>query len=142
MISLKFKKLHPNAVVPQYQTAGAAGLDLVAVSSGYMTGNNVLIYETGLAVEIPEGHVGLLFPRSSVYKMDQQLANCVGVIDSDYRGEIKLIFKPTKKSGNLYRVGDRVGQLVIVELPKVIIEEVSELNETVRGSGGFGSTGK
>jgi dUTP pyrophosphatase len=147
---LFFKKLSEHAVIPTFANPGDAGLDLTATS---MTMNeNHVEYGTGLAVEIPNGSVGLLFPRSSVFKTGLTLANCVGVIDAGFRGEIKLKFKPDSISAvenflqgkpvNLYGVGERVGQLVIIELPKLIVAEKRELSDTVRGQGGFGSTNK
>lgn len=99
-------------------------------------------YGTGLAFEIPDGHVGLIFPRSSIYKTNERLANCVGVIDSDYRGEVSFIFDVIAGSGTPYIKGDRIGQLMIVRLPDIEVQEVEELSDTVRGSGGYGSTGK
>lgn len=140
-LKLKIKKLHPDAVIPSYAKPGDAGLDLVAVSEGWNNTDTMVTYDTGLAIEIPEGHVGLLFPRSSVSKTTLSLANCVGVIDSGYRGPVMLKFRYLNE-GDVYEVGDRVGQLVIVPCPQVDIEEVSELSSTERGEGGFGSTGK
>lgn len=137
-MKVKIKKLHPDAVIPRYAKDGDAGMDLTAVdvsaSSGHIT------YHTGLAVEIPRWHVGLLFPRSSVYKTGQSLSNCVGVIDSGYRGEIMMKFtlSPIKQE---YNIGDRVGQLIILPYPKVEFEEVEELENSTRGAAGFGSTG-
>jgi dUTP pyrophosphatase len=147
---LFFKKLTDQAVIPTFANPGDAGLDLTATS---MTMNdNHVEYGTGLAVEIPKGHVGLLFPRSSIFKTGLTLANCVGVIDVGYRGEIKLKFKPDSISAvenflqgkpvELYKVGDRVGQLVIIELPKLVVAEKTDLSDTTRGQGGFGSTNK
>ena len=100
----------------------------------------MVTFGIGLAVEIPEGHVGLLFPRSSVYKSGLTLTNSVGVIDSGYRGEIMMKFQVSSIS-NMYKVGDRVGQLLIVPYPQVEFEEVDELSSTERGKGGYGSTG-
>ena len=97
-------------------------------------------YHTGLAVEIPTWHVGLLFPRSSVYKTGQTLTNCVGVIDSGYRGEIMMKFS-LSANRNEYQIGDRVGQLIIMPYPKISFIEVDELTPTDRGVGGYGSTG-
>jgi dUTP pyrophosphatase len=136
--SVQIKKLHEDAITPTIMTPGSAGADLTAVSkriddSGYIE------YGTGLAIAVPAGHVGLLFPRSSISKTSMRLCNSVGVIDSDYRGEVKLRFR-WEGSSKLYQVGDRVGQLVIVSVPKVWYTEVDELDETVRGAGGFGST--
>lgn len=135
---LKIKKLIPEAVVPNYAKKGDAGLDLIATSSKNCA--EFLEFGTGLAVEIEEGNVGLLFPRSSISKTGHRLLNSVGVIDSGYRGEIKVRMSLTNQ--NCYKVGDKIAQLVIMELPQVLIEEVEDLEESDRGSGGFGSTGK
>ena len=141
-MDVKVKKLREDAVVPKYAKTGDAGLDLTAVWSerdGY--GN--LIYGTGLAIEIPEGHVGLLFPRSSNSKTDLYLTNHVGVIDSGYRGEIIFKFRPrnTLLDARIHHDGDRVGQLIIIPYPKINLVESEELSDTERGEGGFGSTG-
>ncbi len=120
-------------------TPDSAGFDLAAVTKSYDTPTNCVIYGTGLAVEIPKGYVGLLFPRSSVYKTSHALANSVGVIDSDYRGEVKAVFR-VGKVGSSYKEGDRVCQLVIVPCPVFEAQEVEQLSDTVRGEGGFGST--
>ena len=146
-MKLKIKKLHPNAVIPQYAKPGDAGLDLVATSL-ILDENNNLVHGTGLAIEIPTGYVGLIFPRSSNSKKDLILTNHVGVIDSSYRGEIIFKYKSTLCSsgqyitGKNYEVGDKVGQLILFPYPQVTIEEVEELTETERGTNGFGSTGK
>lgn len=139
-LTVRFKKLHPDAKVPYQGTPGSAGWDLTAVSKVCMDSKTVK-YFTGLAVEIPEGHVGFVFPRSSVYKTGQMLTNCVGVIDSDYRGEITAVFA-TKIGNKDYNVGDRIMQLVIMPYPAVKFVEAEELTETERGTGGYGSTGK
>ena len=137
-MKVRIKRLHPDAVVPKYAKAGDAGMDLTAVEMEREW--NIVTYKTGLAIEIPEGHVGLLFPRSSVYKTSMVLSNCVGVIDSGYRGEIMMKFRSTE-SNKAYEVGDRVGQLIILPYPQVEFEEVENLSSTDRGSGGYGSTG-
>jgi dUTP pyrophosphatase len=143
-MKVKIKKTHPNAIIPQYAKEGDAGLDLTAVSMEtdhcYDGGVDTVTYGTGLAFEIPQGCVGLLFPRSSIAKTQITLANSVGVIDSGYRGEVKLKFK--KYGYKDYNIGDRVGQLVIMPYPKIELEEVDELSYTDRDDGGFGSTGK
>jgi len=138
-MKVKIKKLHPEAVVPRYAKSGDAGLDLTAVD--IVADGTTLTYKTGLAVEIPRWHVGLLFPRSSVYKTGQSLTNCVGVIDSGYRGEIMLKFtlSPYAKE---YEIGDRVGQLIIMPYPPIEFELVEELTATERGLKGYGSTGR
>lgn len=140
---LKIKKLHPEAVIPSYAKASDAGLDLTAIS--YEFKNNRHVYGTGLAFEIPEGHVGLIFPRSSIMKKDLRLTNAVGVIDAGFRGEVKAFFENVGMSdlpfNNVYNVGERFGQLVVLEYPYMDIEVVNELSDSDRGSGGFGSTG-
>ena len=138
---VRFKKLSERAVTPQYAKPGDAGMDMVATS---LVKNEVFYeYGTDIAVEIPEGYVGLVFPRSSISKTKQILANHVGVVDSGYRGEIKFRFKKLDwDSGEVYNVGDKVGQLIIIPYPTIELEEVSELSETNRGSNGFGSSGK
>lgn len=140
-MQIKIKKLHNNAIIPQYAKAGDAGMDLVAteVIDGY--GFSVT-YGTGLAMEIPEGFVGLVFPRSSIRKYDISLTNCVGVIDSGYRGEIQATFRkeagiPSKR----YEVGDKIAQMIILPYPSIQFIEADELSDTERGAGGFGSTG-
>ncbi len=140
---VKIKKLHNNAVVPQYAKAGDAGMDLVAteVIDGY--GFSVT-YGTGLAMEIPEGFVGLVFPRSSIRKYDLSLTNCVGVIDSGYRGEIQATFRkeagiPSKR----YEVGDKIAQMILERINTFSEVKIVDTHEkTERGEGGFGSTGK
>ncbi len=138
-LKIKIKKLHKDSVIPSYSKPGDAGLDLTAISESWNEDDSMVTYDTGLAVEIPEGHVGLLFPRSSVSKTRLNLANSVGVIDSGYRGSIMLKFR-FLESGGVYNVGDRVGQLLILPYPAIEFEEVEELSSTERGEGGFGST--
>ena len=140
-MKVKIKRLHPEAVIPSYAKHGDAGLDLTAVSRSYDDDNNYS-YGTGLAFEIPEGYVGLLFPRSSNSKKSLLLSNSVGVIDSGYRGEVSMKFKETTfPYGGEYRVGDRIGQLIIMPYPQIEFEEVEELSVTERNTGGYGSTG-
>lgn len=137
-MQLRFKKLAPNAVIPAYAKPGDAGLDLTAISVSAEHG--ILTYGTGLAVEIPLGYVGLIFPRSSVYKTNLILTNCVGVIDSGYRGEIMAKFKKDDSWSIGYRPGDRICQLIVMPYPTIEPVEVNELSQTARGEGGFGST--
>ena len=163
---VKIKKLHPDAVIPQYAKNGDAGMDLTAVSMTSDEFGNIC-YGTGLAFEIPEGYVGLVFPRSSIFKSNLNLSNSVGVIDSGYRGEVSFKFnvihnvspwlkflwqKYMKKDPvnvtintlgfNKYKVGDRIGQIIIMPYPQIEFEEVLELSETERGTKGYGSSGK
>lgn len=139
MIELKFKKIHPKAVLPKAMTDGSAGFDLTATECIKMLDS--YIYRTGLCVEIPEGHVGLLFPRSSICTKNVRLSNSVGVIDSDYRGEISAVMDIINKIETPYMEGERVVQLVIVETPKFKPVLAEELSQTKRGKGGYGSTG-
>ena len=142
MEKVKIKRLHKDAVIPSYSRKGDAGMDLVATSKFYDDFDNVC-YGTGLAIEIPEGHVGLLFPRSSISKTDLTLRNSVGIIDSGYRGEITFKFNNILMSScEPYNVKERIGQLIIMPYPIIEFEEVEELSTTERGEGGYGSTGK
>jgi dUTP pyrophosphatase len=166
---VKVKLLHEGATVPSYAKDGDAGMDLTATKMEFDEYGNV-VYYTGLAMEIPKGYVGYIFPRSSVSKYTLDLANAVGVIDSGYRGEIMCKFKPTFQYtvggegvytngvtisqdielGKLpnyiydefYEVGDRVAQIIIMKLPKIRFKKAEELSNTDRGEGGFGSTNK
>jgi dUTP pyrophosphatase len=138
-MQVKIKKLHPKAVIPSYSKAGDAGMDLT-ITSIISDGRLDVSYGFGIALEIPEGFVGLIFPRSSIRKYDLVLSNCVGVVDSGYRGELQATFKKTGL--HKYEVGDRGAQIMILPYPDVQFEEVEELSNTERGEGGFGSTGK
>jgi len=138
-MKVNVKKLDSNAVIPTYAKHGDAGMDLTATSKWYDESGNVC-YGTGLAFEIPNGFVGLLFPRSSNTKKDLILGNSVGVIDSGYRGSIMFKFRYLEE-GMVYDLGDRVGQILIMPYPQITFEEVDELSSTERGVGGYGSTG-
>jgi len=160
MINLKIQKVHPDAIVPSYATSGAACFDLhaiwpsTAMREPLFPGETVTI-RTGLAFEIPKGYVMLIFSRSGHgFKNDVRLANCVGVIDSDYRGEVlvKLRSDDELLPATPYGItpdtsvlnigpGDRVAQAMLVPVPRVVFEVAQKLGETERGSGGFGSTG-
>lgn len=166
-MQVKIMKTHPNAVIPAYAKAGDAGLDLTAVSKSEDRDGN-LVYGTGLAFEIPEGYVGLLFSRSSNAKTNLYLTNSVGVLDSGYRGEVMFKYKVAHGVGsylkfwiqkkilrkkefnvpiellsrNAYNVGDRIGQIIILPYPQIEFVEVDMLSETERGTGGYGSSGK
>ena len=137
---VKVKKLHENAVIPSYSKPGDAGMDLTITE---IKENNFrqISYGFGIAIEIPFGYVGLVFPRSSVKNQDLLLSNCVGVIDSGYRGEIQSTFKKTDPSEKFYNVGERGAQIIILPYPQVFMVESDELSDTERGTGGFGSTG-
>ena len=140
-MQIKIKRLHNNAVVPKYAKTGDAGLDLVATEIINKEPFQIT-YGTGLAMEIPTGYVGLVFPRSSVRKYDLSLTNCVGVIDSGYRGEIQATFRRHKGVASVdYEVGDKIAQIIIVPYPQIEFIETDELSDTERGTGGFGSSG-
>lgn len=142
-MKIKFKKLHKNASAPEQANPSDAGFDLTAISVEWPTDgtSNFIEARTGLALEIPSGYVGLIFPRSSISKTKHSLRNSVGVIDSGYRGEVRLRFS-FDDSNTAYSVGDKVGQIVFVKLPVIEMQEVEELSDTERGEGGFGSSGK
>lgn len=142
-MKLLFKKLTPTAKMPARAHKTDAGLDLYVDSTknDYSASTRNVIYGSGIAVEIPIGHVGLLFPRSSVYKAGQTLTNCVGVIDAGYRGEVKAVFR-CGINARAYKTGDRFAQLVIVPIPEVELVEADELSDSDRGEGGYGSTGR
>lgn len=142
-MKFKYKLLNPIASPPERANEGDAGFDLKAIAVTYPSGSAGIYIEicTGIAFEIPKGYVGLIFPRSSISNTKHFLRNSVGVIDSGYRGEIKLRFS-VDDSNTGYRVGDKVGQIVFVKLPVVELVEAKELSLTQRNSGGFGSSGK
>ena len=154
-MKIKIKKLSESAVIPTKAHASDAGFDLTATSC-HIDEFGALVYGTGIAVEIPDGYVGLVFPRSSIAKKDIVLSNCVGVIDSGYRGEIMAKFKPTNSfkeysnrrgiccpiDGSIYGIGDRIAQIIIMPIPEVEFDVVSTLSDSDRGNGGYGSTGK
>ena len=143
-MQVRIKKLNENAVIPFYAKSDDAGMDLV-ITDIKSENKFDITYGFGISIEIPEGFMGLVFPRSSIRKTDLSLSNSVGVIDSGYRGEIQATFnqKALSKNGSLlYGVGDRIMQIIIIPYPPIEFEEVNELNNTERGEGGFGSTGK
>lgn len=140
-LKVKVKRLRDDAVIPFYAHPSDAGMDLTAVSMSLDDGG-IITYGFGLAFEIPEGHVGLVFPRSSVYRKSLDLTNCVGVIDSGYRGEVSAKFRmmPGSRS-KMYGIGERVAQMIILPYPKVHLVETEELKDSDRGVGGYGSSG-
>lgn len=142
-VNLKVMRLDSNAVLPKYQSKGAACFDLhmidgkISINPGQREG-----VSTGLAFEVPPGHVMLVFPRSGqAFNSGLTLTNAVGVIDSDYRGELFVSLYNTSRGVLTYKTGDRIAQAMIVPIPLVGIFETNELSETERGSNGAGSTG-
>lgn len=167
-MKVKFKKLHKDAVLLKYAREGDAGMDLITVTDPVVT-EKYIEYKFGLSMEIPKGFAAFIFPRSSISKTDLELCNAVGIIDSGYRGEIQVRFnfnqitfdmirhfivdvngttyidgqKIIKNYINrltMYKKGDKIAQMIILPIPKIEPEWSDELSETVRGSGGFGST--
>ena len=154
-VIVEIKLLHPKAQLPLFATEGAAGADCTAVSIQYFDKDNNEItelsvgtwdkvvkvkYNLGLAFELPKGYALFLFPRSSVMKHDLTMANCVGIIDCDYRGEVSAVFYINKNS-KLYNIGERCCQAVIMPVPKINFVVKEELSETIRGDRGYGHTG-
>jgi dUTP pyrophosphatase len=140
---MKYTRLTTTAITPTRGTTGSAGLDLHALHDVLVSSGGSVMLGTGIAVEIPANHVGLVFIRSSVGKAGVSLANSVGVIDSDYRGEIKLLLVYTAGNGGHYiRKGQAIAQLVVIPVLPVELIQVDALSTTDRGIGGFGSTGK
>ena len=136
-------KLTDGAPLPKHAKLGDAGLDLTARDSVRIAPHETVMVGTGVAAEIPEGHVGLCFPRSGLAsKRGINLANCVGVIDSGYRGEIKAPLHNISNHPEHIAEGERVFQLVIVPFVTCECVEVDELSDTERGDGGFGSSGR
>lgn len=140
-LNIKIKKLTERAKLPTKAHPTDAGYDLYADSQSIDKNYN-MVYGTGIAVEIPKGYVGLVFPRSSIASTDIMLSNSVGVIDSGYRGEVMTKFKRVTGEFNTYKVGDRIAQLIIIPYPEVVFEEVEELSSSDRGEGGYGSSGR
>lgn len=139
-LKVKIKKIHPDAIIPTYSKDGDAGLDLTITSIINETDIDIT-YGFGVALEIPKGYVGLIFPRSSIRKYRLLLTNSVGVIDSGYRGEIQSTFKKTNTDATVYKKGDRGAQIIIIPYPQIEFVESDNLSETERNDGGFGHTG-
>jgi dUTP pyrophosphatase len=143
-MKVHLKKLHEKAVIPKYAKESDAGMDLTATSI-IKSDDEQVIYGTGIALEIPEGYVGLVFPRSSIRKTDLIMSNSVGVIDAGYRGEIQVTFNKKyydDEANVIYNIGDRVAQVIILPHPQITFLEVDELSDSERGADGHGSSGK
>ena len=144
-MNIRLKKTHPDAIMPTYGSTGSAGADLYALPGDHpiviASGETVLIH-TGVAAAIPEGYVGLVYARSGLAcKRGLAPANKVGVIDSDYRGEIMVALHNHGEMPQAVEPGDRVAQLVIAPVVQATFAWADELDDTTRGEGGFGSTG-
>jgi len=146
-MKLRILKLHPDAKVPTYATDGSACFDLYACDIGAESKARVLpghplTFCTGLAFEVPTDHAMLIFSRSGQgFNHDTRLANCVGVIDADYRGEVLVRLTNDGKRDMTVRDGDRIAQAMLVPIPRVTFEVAEQLSITERGENGFGSTG-
>jgi dUTP pyrophosphatase len=142
-MTVKFKKLVPTAIIPSYQTKRSAGLDLCTIEKFTILANGgTYTVNTGLSVEMPDVYEMQIRPRSGLAAKNQiTVLNTPGTIDSDYRGEIKILLKNFGPYTVTFNAGDRIAQGVIARVEKPIILEVEDLSETERGEGGFGSTG-
>ena len=143
--SVRIKKLDEKAVVPTYGSEFAAGADLYACLDAPLTINphETILVHTGVAMEIPEGYWGGIFARSGLSaKEGLRPANCVGVVDADYRGPVCVALHNDGEVVRTVTPGQKIAQLVVVPFLAVEFDEVEELSDTVRGAGGFGSTGK
>ena len=156
-MKVKIKKLYKDSVLPTKAHTTDAGYDMYAHSKSYDNDGNV-VYGSGVAMEIPKGYVGLLFPRSSNAKKDLLLSDSVGVIDSGFRGEISFKFKASIHASRheklnvevcafvnkpaTYNISDRIGQIIIMPYPEIEFVEVEELSDSERGKGGYGSSGR
>ncbi len=142
-MEVRFKKEHPEAVIPKYQSEGSAGFDFHCIDSFFINPRSQIIVDTGLSVEIPKGYEMQIRPRSGIAaKYSITVTNSPGTIDSDYRGIIKIMLFNLSDLGVQFNRGDRVAQGVICAAPQFNLVETSSLSETERGTGGFGSTGR
>ena len=145
MVKVLIKKLNPNAKLPSYKTSGSSGMDLMALIDDTLTikPNQSVLVPTGLSIAIPDDTEVQIRPRSGLAaKSNISVLNTPGTIDSDYRGELKIILINHGKEDFLINNGDRIAQMILMPVLKIEFEEVEDLPETIRGSGGFGSTGK
>lgn len=142
-MKVKIKKLRDNAIIPTYATPGSACFDIYSCDEGVVLSNKPDIFSTGLAFEIPEDHVMLVFSRSGHgFKNGVRLANCTGIIDSDYRGELMVKLAANNHGSLSVEAGERIAQAMIIPYEQVSFELTDELSSTERGGGGFGSSGK
>lgn len=144
MLKVKFNRLVPHAKMPTKATRGSGAYDIYSTDELLLAPEGRYAFGTGLAMEIPEGFVALVCPRSGLaVKNGVTILNAPGVIDADYRGEVKaIVINHDLREPLFVSKGDKVGQLLFVKAEEVQFEEVEELTSTQRGTGGFGSTGK
>lgn len=142
-VTLKVRRVHTDALLPEYATDGAACFDLHTDESFTLLPGQARAFTTGLKVEVPAGYVLLVYSRSGHgFKNGVRLVNSVGVVDSDYRGEIAVGLRNEGQDLFIVKAGDRIAQAMLMPVPTVQIVEVDELSGTARGAGGFGSTGQ
>lgn len=142
-ITVSVKRIDPTLDMPAYAYAGDAGLDLLAATDAVLAPFERMAIPCGIAMAIPSGYAGFVLPRSGLAaKHGVSIVNAPGLIDSGYRGELKVILVNLDKDNSFeVKHGDRIAQLVIMGVPSVTLEEVPELDDTARGTGGFGSSG-
>ena len=142
-MKVKVKKTHEGGRIPTYATDGSGAFDFYSAEEVHINPETApTAINLGVAMEVPEGHVLLVFPRSSIGKNSNlRMANSIGVIDSDYRGTIHALYENTDCYVEIIKKGNRIAQGIIIPIPQVEFEEVEELSTTERGEGGFGSTG-
>lgn len=138
---LKVKRLHADAVLPTYKHPGDAGMDLSALQAVTLAPSEIVAVPTGLAFAIPNGYVGLVHPRSGLALRGLTVANAPGTIDAGYRGEVKVLLINLGLEPFAIQKGDRIAQLVLQAVAYLPLVVSANLDDTVRGSGGFGSTG-
>ena len=139
-MQIKFKKVR-EVETPIYASEGAAAMDLFAATDPEFDSiQNYYEIKTGIALQVPEGYGAFILPRSSISNKGIIIANSIGLGDPDFRGELRVRFKPVDQDHIIYQKGERIAQLVIIQTPKIQLIEVNELDETVRGEGGYGST--
>jgi len=140
-MEIRIKRLHKDAVLPSYETKGSAGMDLTTIEQVILSPGETQLVRTGLSLSIPQGYEGQIRSRSGLALNGVVVANSPGTIDSDYRGEVRVLLRNVTSGFAPIAEGTRVAQLIVAPVTNVIWEEANELSETDRGSGGFGSTG-
>ena len=142
-MNVSIQKLHPDAILPQYGSADAAGADLCSIAEITIAPGETKLVHTGLAMAIPQGFGGFIFARSGLAtKRGLAPANKVGVVDADYRGEVMVALYNQSGTEQTILKGERIAQMVFLPCPQATLELCDSLEETARGSGGFGSTGR
>lgn len=142
-MKVKFKKLHPDAIIPKYQTAGAVGADICTMEEITIKPGELHFIKTGIAIENPENHFVMIAPRSSLcLKKHLDMPNSVGIMDEDFRGEYIVALRNLGNEEVVIEKSERIAQIIFIPYSRMEFDEVDELSETERGIGGFGSTGK